>query len=67
VERPYRAWGYPVTPLVYIALSLWTLGTLLTERPLASLAGLGTVLVGALIWRLAGGQTAHAAEAPAAS
>lgn len=55
VERPYRAWGYPVTPLVYVALSLWTLGTLLMERPLASLAGLSTVLVGAVIWRLAGG------------
>ncbi|MFN8718448.1 MAG: APC family permease [Gemmatimonadaceae bacterium] len=55
-ERPYRAWGYPVTPLVYVALSLCTLGTLLSERPLASLAGLGTVLVGAVIWRAAGGR-----------
>lgn len=53
--RPYRAWGYPVTPLLYVALSLWTLGTLLSERPLASLAGLGTVLVGAVVWRAAGG------------
>jgi basic amino acid/polyamine antiporter, APA family len=48
--RPYHAWGYPITPLVYIALSLWTLGTLLMQRPIASLAGLGTVLVGLVVW-----------------
>lgn len=48
--RPYHAWGYPITPLVYVALSLWTLGTLLVQRPAASLAGLGTVVVGVGIW-----------------
>jgi APA family basic amino acid/polyamine antiporter len=48
--RPYHAWGYPLTPLVYVALSLWTLGTLLVQRPGASLAGLGTVVVGVGIW-----------------
>jgi APA family basic amino acid/polyamine antiporter len=66
-ERPYRALGYPVTPLVYVALSLCTLGTLLSERPLASLAGLGAVLVGAVIWRAAGGQAVSSHEAPAVS
>lgn len=49
-NRPYRAWGYPITPLVYAALSVWTLGTLLWQRPGASLAGLGTVVVGYGIW-----------------
>lgn len=48
--RPYRAWGYPLTPLIYVALSLWTLGTLLMQRPAASIAGLATVLVGLGIW-----------------
>lgn len=50
--RPYRAWGYPVTPLLYAALSVWTLGTLLRERPVESLAGLGTLLMGGVVWRL---------------
>ena len=57
MPRPYRAWGYPVTPLVYAALSLWTLGTLLMQRPGASLAGLATVVVGIAIWVL-GNRTA---------
>lgn len=50
LPRPYRVWGYPVTPLVYTALSVWTLGTLLRERPFESLAGLGTLAVGGLVW-----------------
>ncbi len=52
IPRPYHAWGYPLTPLVYVALSVWTLGTLLMQRPGASLAGLATVVVGYGIWLL---------------
>ncbi|MEP7343708.1 MAG: amino acid permease [Gemmatimonadaceae bacterium] len=47
---PYRAWGYPFVPFVFILVSLWTLGFVLTERPLASLAGLVTVALGAAIY-----------------
>lgn len=47
----YRTWGYPVVPLVFIVVSLWTLGFVLTERPAASLAGLLTVALGAAIHR----------------
>jgi APA family basic amino acid/polyamine antiporter len=50
LPRPYRAWGYPVTPLVYAALSLWTLGFVLRERPAESLVGLATVLAGVPVW-----------------
>jgi APA family basic amino acid/polyamine antiporter len=52
-HRPYRAWGYPVTPLLYVALSVWTLGTLLRERPLESISGLGTLVIGVGAWWLA--------------
>ncbi|MEO7965331.1 MAG: amino acid permease [Gemmatimonadaceae bacterium] len=50
--RPYRAWGYPFTPLIYSALSFWSLGTLLKERPIESIAGLGTLVVGWAVWWL---------------
>ncbi len=50
LPRPYRAWGYPVTPLVYVAVSLWTLGFVLAERPRESLLGLATVLAGVPVW-----------------
>ena len=53
--RPYRAWGYPVTPLVYAGVSAWSLAFVLAERPAESLAGLATVLVGVPVWWLARG------------
>ena len=40
---PYRTWGYPVTPLIFLAVTGWTLTYILIERPLE--AGLGLVLI----------------------
>jgi APA family basic amino acid/polyamine antiporter len=51
--RPYRAFAYPLTPLAYSALSIWSLGTMLRERPVESLAGLTTLLLGWGVWWLA--------------
>jgi len=40
-ERPYRTWGWPVTPLVYLGLTAWTLTYLALDRPTeAGVAGL---------------------------
>jgi APA family basic amino acid/polyamine antiporter len=47
---PYTTWGYPVVPLFFVVASVWTLGFVLSERPLASLAGLATVLSGAALY-----------------
>jgi APA family basic amino acid/polyamine antiporter len=52
LARPYRAWGYPWTLLFFVVASVWTLGFVLAERPVASLAGLGTLLLGAVIYWL---------------
>lgn len=45
-ERPYRAFGYPVTPLVFLAIIFWLMGNTLLERPAESLVGLGFLLLG---------------------
>jgi len=50
LARPYRTWGYPYTPIFFVAASLWTLAFVLAERPLASLAGLATLLLGAVLY-----------------
>ncbi|WP_262490414.1 APC family permease [Hymenobacter lapidarius] len=50
--RPYRAWGYPFTPLVFLVLSGWTLAFILTEKPIESLYGLATLAVGGLVYFL---------------
>jgi len=44
--RPYRAWGYPWTPAIFILTSLAFVFSTLWERPLESMWGLGIVVLG---------------------
>jgi APA family basic amino acid/polyamine antiporter len=44
--RPYRTWGYPFVPLVFIAGSAAFVLNTLFERPVESLAGLGLLALG---------------------
>ena len=41
LPRPYRTFAYPLTPLVYLALTGWTLTFVLVNRPLEALYSLG--------------------------
>jgi APA family basic amino acid/polyamine antiporter len=52
LERPYRAWGYPITPLIFLAISGWMLWHLLAEKStrLPSLLGLATAALGLIIY-----------------
>ena len=52
LPRPYRIWGYPVTPFFFILLSLWTLTYLMIDRTTESMLGMVTVLSGILIYFL---------------
>ena len=54
--RPYRAWGYPVLPLLYIAFASFVELALLTnkDKALQSFAGLSIVAIGVpvyFLWR----------------
>lgn len=44
--RPYRAWGYPWTPAIFILTALAFVINTLWERPIESLWGLGVVALG---------------------
>jgi APA family basic amino acid/polyamine antiporter len=44
--RPYRTWGYPVVPIVFIGGSAAFVANTLMERPVESLAGLGLLALG---------------------
>jgi len=46
VERPYRTWGYPVTPLVFIGFALWLVLNTIKETPRESAVGAGLILLG---------------------
>ena len=50
LERPYRAWGYPITPLVFLAVTLFVMYYLAVSRPLQSLGGLAMMSAGLLIY-----------------
>ncbi len=52
--RPYRAWGYPVLPAIYISLALIVEAALLTHKTGRSLAGFIIVALGVpvfFLWR----------------
>jgi basic amino acid/polyamine antiporter, APA family len=44
--RPYRTWGYPVVPVLFIAGSAAFVLNTLIERPVESLTGLGLLALG---------------------
>jgi len=52
LPRPYKVWGYPFTPLVFIAISGWMLAHLLADHSTRtpSLLGLGTTLLALVIY-----------------
>jgi APA family basic amino acid/polyamine antiporter len=46
LPRPYRTWGYPVTPVVFIAAALYISVSTLVTQPLNAAAGLALILAG---------------------
>jgi APA family basic amino acid/polyamine antiporter len=44
--RPYRAWGYPCTPLIFLAAALALTVNLWMVRPVRSSLGLAVILLG---------------------
>lgn len=52
LPRPYRTWGYPVVPVVFVLTALAFVVNTLGEKPLESAIGLGIVLLGvpAYVW-----------------
>jgi len=45
-ERPYRTWGYPVVPAVFVLASAALVLNTLIEKPTESLVGLGLLALG---------------------
>ncbi len=51
-ERPYRAWGYPFVPALYIAGAAAILVVLFVYQPATTWPGLGLVLLGLPVYAL---------------
>jgi APA family basic amino acid/polyamine antiporter len=50
LPRPYRAWGYPVTPVVFLLVTLFMMYYLVVDRPLQSFLGVLIMVSGLLIY-----------------
>ena len=50
MERRYKTFGYPFTPLFFILGNLWIIFFSIKEKPVVSLFGLGTIGLGGLIY-----------------
>ncbi|NNL55353.1 MAG: amino acid permease, partial [Woeseia sp.] len=50
LPRPYRTFAYPLTPIIYLMLTGWTLGFVLYNRPAEGLFGLALIGSGALMF-----------------
>lgn len=46
LERPYRAWGYPVVPVIFMLVAGWLLVTTVMTSTARSLAGIGLIILG---------------------
>jgi basic amino acid/polyamine antiporter, APA family len=61
LPRPYRAWGYPITPLVFLLVTAFMMYYLMTERPLQSFLGTLIMISGLLIYAVFRKRTGPAA------
>lgn len=50
LARPYRTWGYPVTPFVFLLVTGWMMFFVIKERPMVTLAGAGTLAAGLVVY-----------------
>src|ERR1700760_993081 len=52
LPRPYRAWGYPVTPTIFLLMTGFMMYYLLVERPVQSLLGILIMVSGLLVYAI---------------
>jgi APA family basic amino acid/polyamine antiporter len=65
MTRPYRTWGYPIVPIIYIAMAITVIVDLAYLAPYT--AGIGSLLVltgipAYLMWRKSAANAASMAE-----
>jgi basic amino acid/polyamine antiporter, APA family len=50
LPRPYRTWGYPVVPLIFLTFYVYLLVTMFLDRPGHRMIGLGLISIGAVVY-----------------
>ena len=52
IQRPYKTWGYPLTPIIFLIINAWILCFGFYNKPKMSLYGLALIALGTLVWTL---------------
>jgi APA family basic amino acid/polyamine antiporter len=50
LETKYKTWGYPLTPIIFLASTGWVMYFIFKNKPEESLYGLGTVVSGLIVY-----------------
>jgi len=45
-DRPYKAWGYPLMPIVFLLVTGWLLVNTIITSPQSSFIGIGLIILG---------------------
>jgi basic amino acid/polyamine antiporter, APA family len=64
LERPYKVWAYPLTPIVFLAITLHMMAYVIHDKPTESLLGLITVIAGLIIYFFSKEPRHHIHSAP---
>lgn len=46
LARPYKAWGYPVVPVIFLLVAGWLLVNTMVNSPTRSFVGIGLIILG---------------------
>jgi len=50
MPRPFRTWGYPLTPILFLSVSGWMMFWAFQGRPVESTLGLATAAIGGVLF-----------------
>jgi basic amino acid/polyamine antiporter, APA family len=52
IERSFKTWGYPVTPILFLLIQMWAIIFVVKEKPTQSIFGFLTLALGLVIYFL---------------
>jgi APA family basic amino acid/polyamine antiporter len=50
LTRPYRTWGYPLTPILFIGANCWFMYFLLSQKFQETVIGIGIIAIGFILY-----------------
>ncbi len=53
LPRPYKTWGYPIVPLIYLAITAFMLAFVIINEPGKALTGFGIITAGMVFYFIA--------------